>query len=276
MKPREAFVRLLVILVAWLFAVWPAAGCSLGLTPSTTEPIPNDPRVKAVVEALQPSVVGVRATSNAGAFVQEIGLGTGVILSADGLIVTNEHVITLGGETGDRPASRIDVVLPDGATKRATVVARSTSRDLAFLDVNATGLSPATLAKTLNNVHKGDFVVAIGKGPTLTRPVTAGQVLAILRNVETPSVPGVSTLISSSAPLAQGNSGGPLANEEGIVIGINVAATIEPGDSTDSGSALSIPAPVVLDTMKQVLGERPSPRPDLAAFTRVLCSLAYY
>jgi S1-C subfamily serine protease len=102
-------------------------------------------------------------------------------------------------------------------------------------------------------VQEGDFVVAMGKAPTLAQPVTVGQVAAILRNVRSPSLPGLTTLISSSAPLSQGNSGGPLADAQGRVIGINVAESLTQGGSGESRGGLSIPAPIVLDALKQVL-----------------------
>jgi len=77
-------------------------------------------------------------------------------------------------------------------------------------------------------------------------------VTAILHNVGGSWLPGLTTVISSSVPLAQGNSGGPLADEQGRVMGINVAETVTQGGP--GGASLSIPAPIVLETMREVLG----------------------
>lgn len=231
-----------------------ATGCALEglLSPLSTEPIPDDPRVKAVVERLEPSVVGIRATDRSG-LVEEIGLGTGVIVRADGLVVTNDHVITMGSDSASKePADRIEVQLQNGDRRRATVVGRSPSQDLAFLDIDGTDLVPATLVTTLDEVKEGDLVLAIGKAPMLARPVTVGEVTAILRNVDSSWLPGLTTIISSSVLLAQGNSGGPLADEQGRVIGINVAETVTQGGP---GGSLSIPAPIVVEAMKRVLGD---------------------
>ena len=246
----------LALLLSSLLLVAAGSGCVLedGLSPRTTEAIPDDPRVAAVVERLQPSVVGIKATTSKGVLLQEIGLGTGVIMQTDGLVVTNNHVITRGGESGgNQPVDRIDVELPNGDTRRATVVGRFPPLDLAFLDIEEIDLVPAAFLTNLDEVQEGDFVVAIGKAPTLAQPVTVGQVAAILRNVRSPSLPGLTTLISSSAPLSQGNSGGPLADAQGRVIGINVAESLTQGGSGESRGGFSIPAPIVLDALKQVL-----------------------
>lgn len=263
MKRIPAHLFPAVLLVAMLLAAvaLPGAGCSLmgSLRPETTEPIPNDPRVRLVVEVLRPSVVEVRASSDRGALVQEIGLGTGVIVRADGLVVTNDHVITLGGDPGlgdtssRSPAERIVVRLADGTRADARVVARAPGHDLAFLQIDMTGLPAATLIDDLDEVEVGELAVAIGAAENLEHPVTVGQVTGVLEGLRSRTLPRLETLISSNVPLSQGNSGGPLADERGEVLGINVAVTMGDGDGEDpNGSSLAIPAPVVLQILRQL------------------------
>jgi len=266
MKRIPAHLFLAVLLVAMLLAAvaLPGTGCSLmgSLRPETTKPIPNDPRVRLVVEVLRPSVVEVRASSDRGALVQEIGLGTGVIVRADGLVVTNDHVITLSGGAGldadgqRLAAERIEVRLLDGSRLEATVVGRAPGYDLAFLAVDAVDLPAAALIDDLEDVEEGALAVAIGASSNLERPVTVGQVTDILRNVHSSSLPELTVLIESNVPLDQGNSGGPLLDEYGRVMGINVAVALHNGGSVDEAgsSSLAIPAPVVLDTLATLEG----------------------
>lgn len=240
-------------LLVTLLALGLLGGCGLDElgSPDITEPPSDDPRVEPVVETVQPSVVGIRA-SGAGGAARGMGVGTGVILRSDGLIVTNDHVITMG-EIGGEPAANIEVELPGGERRPAQVVGRDPSRDLAFLDVEGTDMVAATLLENLGDVRQGDFVVAFGIASVLDEPISTGQVVRVLRGVRSPALSGLSTLITSSVPLEQGYSGGPLADEQGRVIGINLAMTLEEEGEGPLGSGFAVPAPTVLETMEEVL-----------------------
>ncbi len=264
---REAMrrtLRVTLLLLLLLAVAGGLGGCSLveGLRPATTAPIPDDPRVSAAVETARPSVVEIRATSAMTALVQEVGLGTGVIVRTDGLVVTNDHVITLSGDAGmdaegERlPAEKIEVRLHDGSRLEATVVGRAPGYDLAFLAVDAVDLPAAAFIDDLDDVEEGALAVAIGASSNLERPVTVGQVTAVLHNVHSSSLPELTVLIESNVPLDQGNSGGPLLDEYGRVMGINVAVALRNGEGMDEdgGSSLAIPAPVVLDTLAALEG----------------------
>ena len=117
--------------------------------------------------------------------------------------------------------------------------------DVAVLRVQADGLHPAVFLTDLSALTVGDFVVAIGNPEVLAHPVTTGRVTAFLRNVTYDGLPGVHEVIESSVPLAHGNSGGPLADAEGRVIGINVAELV--GEK----AGVTLPADLVIDVVKR-------------------------
>jgi len=112
------------------------------------------------------------------------------------------------------------------------------------------------LLTNLDDVQVGALAVAIGAAANLERPVTVGQVTDVLDNVRSRNLPELKVLIRSNVPLTQGNSGGPLADEQARVMGINVAVTM--GDRRDTeinGSSLTIPATVVLEAWTDLEAE---------------------
>lgn len=145
------------------------------------------------------------------------GLGSGVIIDSNGLILTNFHVID--GATG-----RIKVTLADERRFEATVVGTDAASDLALLRVAASKL-PALPLGNSDRLVVGQAVIAIGNalwiegGPT----VTAGIVSALNRSMEQPGLPYLHHLIQTDAAINPGNSGGPLVNLRGEVVGINTA-----------------------------------------------------
>ncbi len=169
--------------------------------------------VAGVVSAVEPAVVSIESAIGRGG----VGSGTGVILTAGGEVLTNAHVVD--------GASTIRVTLAGEAQARdAEVLGVDTSADLALLQIrNASGLPTARLGDS-SAVQVGDDVVAIGNalalrgGPTVTR----GIVSALDRSLDTDT--GTMTgLIQTDASISSGNSGGPLVNAYGEVIGINTA-----------------------------------------------------
>ena len=171
--------------------------------------------------------------------------GTGVILSTDGYIVTNAHVV--------EDARTIQVILTDGRTLDATLIGADRISDLAVLDIKADNLVAAQLGDS-SVLRVGDVVVAIGDplGIAFRGTMTDGIVSAINRNV---TVDGrVMNLIQTNAALNSGNSGGPLINCYGQVIGIN---TMKIGDSVSSagveGLGFAIPSATVSHIVNQLL-----------------------
>jgi len=193
----------------------------------------------AVAAQVSPSIVTVLIDSN-----QQSALGSGVVLNANGLILTNNHVISSGGTVSVRLAS--------GRTVPATVVATDTTHDLALVQATGlTGLTPATFG-TGDSVAVGDTVLAFGAPLGLSGTVTSGIVSALNRTVDTGSEK-LTGLLQTDAAINEGNSGGALVDTSGHVIGINVAiATASQQDSGSVGLGFAIPAGTVITVVHQL------------------------
>lgn len=173
------------------------------------------------------------------------GSGTGVVLSADGYIITNCHVVN--------GASTVRVILTDGRELAARVIGKDEISDLAVVYVNATDLVPAQFGNS-DQVRVGDEVVAIGDplGVELRGTMTNGIISAVNRNI---IIDGRSmNVLQTNAALNPGNSGGPLINVYGQVIGIN---TMKIGDSVSTagveGLGFAIPSTTVKNIVDQLL-----------------------
>ena len=183
---------------------------------------------------------------------EAVSLGSGFIISADGYIVTNNHVISPErGQGGRATVSSITVTLPDRKEYKATVVGKDQVADLAVLKIEATNLPFVQFADS-TKTRVGDWVVAIGNPFALGGTVTAGIVSAIHRSI---GGGPFDRYIQTDAAINQGNSGGPMFDLSGNVVGINTAIFSPTGGNVGIGFA--IPAeqakPVVLQLMK---GER--------------------
>jgi putative serine protease PepD len=191
--------------------------------------------VEDVAAAVLPSVVSVQVATGTGQ-----GTGSGVVLSSDGLILTNNHVVEVAASGGD-----VVVSFQDGTTATATVVGLDPLTDLAVLQAeDVSGLTPATLGSS-SDLAVGEQVVAIGSPLGLDGTVTTGIVSALERPVRTTDAgPDGSTVIDAvqtDAPINPGNSGGPLVNMAGEVVGINSAIATAPGSQGSIGLGFSIP-----------------------------------
>ncbi len=165
------------------------------------------------------------------------GLGSGVIVDAAGLIVTNEHVI--------RGASEIHVVLADGRQVDAEVIGSDADNDLAVLKVTAKGPLPFAKVGTSSDLMIGEKVIAIGSPFGLKKTVTVGVVSAINRSFKADGRT-FNDFIQTDASINPGNSGGPLLNVDGEVIGINSAIF-----ASAQGIGFAIPA----DKVKRIVNE---------------------
>ena len=183
--------------------------------------------VKAVLEAVQEAVVIVDVTTDDGGD----GGGSGFIVTSDGLIVTNAHVI--------ESAESIEVRFFGGERTRAEAIGVDTTRDLAVLQVEVINLPTVPLGSSAG-VEVGDEVIAIGNaiGIVGEPTVTAGIVSGLNRSIELDDGKRLVRLIQTDAAINPGNSGGPLVNAAGEVIGINTA--IAGGFVEGIGYAVSI------------------------------------
>ncbi len=171
------------------------------------------------------------------------GAGSGVIISSDGYIVTNNHVV--------QDANKIDVVLNDKRAYEGTIVATDPSTDLAVIKINETGLSFLTYGNS-DDLQIGEWVLAVGNPFNLTSTVTAGIVSAKARNINilgTPDGTSIESFIQTDAAVNPGNSGGALVNTRGELVGINAA--IASGTGYYAGYSFAIPANIV----KKVVGD---------------------
>ena len=173
------------------------------------------------------------------------GVGTGVVLTSDGEILTNAHVVEDASEVVVRFAGETE-------PRVAKVLASDLGNDLALLKIDATGLTAATFAKP-GSVRIGDTVIAIGYalaldgGPT----VTSGIISALKRTIETESG-ALNSLIQTDAAISSGNSGGPLVNLKGEVVGINTAVARGDFESAANNIGFSISVEEVLVVIEQL------------------------
>lgn len=215
---------------------------TLETTPAGVENIPQEGgmSLQEIYKSAIPSVVSISCTYSGGS-----SSGTGVVLTENGYLVTNCHVV--------EGASSISVRFTDGRTLEAQIVGLDAISDLAVLRVEASDLIPAELGDS-GALRVGDTVVAIGDplGVQLRGTMTDGIVSAINRDIVTEG--RTMTLIQTNAALNSGNSGGPLLNCYGQVIGIN---TMKIGDYVNSagveGLGFAIPTTTVQDIVNQII-----------------------
>jgi putative serine protease PepD len=187
--------------------------------------------VAGIANKVLPSVVTIKATNS-----QEADTGTGFVFDKQGHILTNNHVVAPGAETG----GKLTVTFSNGNTYNATVVGRAEGYDVAVIKLQGASsvkLSPLPLGNS-DQTAVGDATIAIGAPYGLSGTVTTGIVSAMHRPVASSEGQGTSasymSAIQTDASINPGNSGGPLLNANGAVIGINSA--IQPSGDSSPGS----------------------------------------
>jgi putative serine protease PepD len=207
------------------------SGTALGAAPTDVPSAANRaPDSQAgIVKKVQPSVVTVRVTG---------AIGSGFVISADGYVITNDHVVE--GADG-----AITVAFVDGSTAKATLVGHDQESDIAVIKVAKSGLTPVTFGNS-DSIAVGDPVLAFGSPLDLENTVTYGIVSALARPIEA-SDSGITryyAAIQTDAAVNQGNSGGPLVDAAGRVIGMNSVIRSLGGSETEAGNiglAFAIP-----------------------------------
>jgi serine protease Do len=168
-----------------------------------------------MIEAVRPAVVSIRASRQGMFGAAGTGIGSGFIISADGLVVTNNHV----ADQGDR----FEVALADGRLFEATVVGADPQMDLAVLRLAKAEQLPTVVLGSSDDMRIGDWVIAVGSPMGLEQTVTRGIVSAKGRGSLGLYRDGYADFLQTDAAINPGNSGGPLFNLQGEVIGINTA-----------------------------------------------------
>lgn len=217
----------------------------------------------AVAESVLPSVVGITITyqidSIFGTSTTSNATGSGIIISEDGYIVTNNHVISSESSSSFyviEKATGIKINLyNDTETYDATVVGTDAYTDLAVLKIEKTGLTPAVLGNS-NDVKVGEFVMAVGNPLGMEYSVTSGIVSAIDREVESDG--STYTAIQTDAAINSGNSGGALVNKNGEVIGIN---TLKLAGTGIEGIGFAIPISSTTSVINQLIEYQTVKRP---------------
>lgn len=192
-------------------------------------------------------VVSIKATTAEGG-----DSGTGIVLNEEGLILTNNHVISEGTSLTVSPGKSTSV------TRAASVVGTDPNSDLALIKVNPSGLGlhPLKLVSS-SSVQVGNSVYALGNPYGLTETLTKGIVSALQREISAPDGATIKNVIQTDAPLNPGNSGGPLLNAEGDVIGVNSqiasdAARTEGSQPGSTGVGFAISSDTVSEVVKTI------------------------
>ena len=202
---------------------------------TTTVANAPDGSVQAVAQRVVPSVVRIEVVGRSGA-----GEGSGVVLSSDGLILSNNHVVAGGGQ-----GAQLTVYFSDGSSAPASVVGTDPITDIAVIRVDGrTDLTPIELGNS-DNLQVGQPVVAVGSPLGLESTVTSGIVSALNRPVSTSGETGnqntVIDAIQTDAAINPGNSGGALVDMEGNLVGINTAIATSGQQSGSIGLGFAIP-----------------------------------
>jgi S1-C subfamily serine protease len=176
--------------------------------------------------------------------VPQTGQGSGFVLNKDGLILTNNHVIQDG--------QRLEVTLWDKHTYKATLVTADPGHDLALVKINAPNLVPATLADTSSGLAVGQQVYAIGNPFGLEGTMTRGIISAI-RSIRGSENNLIEDAIQTDASVNPGNSGGPLLNSRGEVIGITTMIATNPNQGAEQSAGIGFAIPI--NTAKAVLDD---------------------
>jgi putative serine protease PepD len=173
---------------------------------------------------------------------QATSQGTGFVIDTKGNLVTNQHVVAAG--------SAITVKFADGSTYKGTLVGQDAASDLAVVHVNAPAseLHPLSLGDS-TTIHVGDGVVAIGNPFGLDGTVTSGIVSALGREISSPSNQPIENAIQTDAAINHGNSGGPLLDLQGKVVG--VTSQIQSDSGGNEGVGFAVP----VNTLKLVVGQ---------------------
>ena len=201
--------------------------------------------VVGAVELVAPAVVSIdvrkRGTKQGRRSRAQAGSGSGFVFAADGLILTNSHVV--------EDARDIDVRLPDGRERGADLVGLDPDTDVAVLKISASELTPVAFGES-QALRPGQLVIAIGNPYGFQHSVSAGVVSALGRTLRARSGRLIDQVIQTDAALNPGNSGGPLVTSAGQVVGVNTAII-----AGGQGLSFAVPISTVISVLPALLRE---------------------
>jgi len=171
---------------------------------------------------------------------EQVGTGSGVIISEDGYIVTNNHVI--------KDAQDIEITLNNRKSYKAKLIGTDAKMDIALLKIDADGKLPYSTFADSDNVKVGEWVLAVGNPYNLTSTVTAGIVSAKARNLDTN---GIQSFIQTDAAVNPGNSGGALVNTRGELVGINTMISSMTGSYV--GYSFAVPSNITRKIIEDIM-----------------------
>ena len=216
-------------------------GSQLGATaqepPAAVNRAPES--LAGVAGKVLPSVVTVRVTG---------AIGSGFVVSENGYVITNDHVVEGADDT-------MSVSFSDGSTARAELVGRDPQSDVAVIKVAKSGLTPVAIGNS-DSIAVGDPVLAFGSPLALVNTVTAGIVSAVDRTIEAGDAGTTRyyAAIQTDAAVNQGNSGGPLVNAAGEVVGVNSVIRSVGGTETEAGN-IGLAFAIPINQAKRVAGD---------------------
>jgi Do/DeqQ family serine protease len=171
---------------------------------------------------------------------EQVGTGSGVVISEDGYIVTNNHVI--------KDASDIEITLNNKKTYKAKLIGTDSKMDIALLKIDADEKLPYSVFADSDNTRVGEWVLAVGNPYNLNSTVTAGIISAKARNLDTN---GIQSFIQTDAAVNPGNSGGALVNTRGELIGINTMISSQTGSYV--GYSFAVPSNIARKIIEDIM-----------------------
>ncbi len=218
----------------------------------------NNVNVIKIADEVRPAIVNIQTQSSLG----QGGTGSGVIYDASGLILTNNHVVTLGGNAPIGASTKLKVQLTDGRSLDGKVLGTDAAADIAVVKVDATDLPAAPLG-TAKTLRIGEPVVAIGNplglqgGPT----VSTGVISALGRTLQASQDSSLYDMIQTDASISPGSSGGALVDAQGNVIGITTAKA--PTEVNAEGIGFATPIDIARKGAEQIVANGKVQRPYL-------------
>ncbi len=196
------------------------------------------------------SVVNISVTASTG-WRSATGIGSGVIYTSDGYILTNDHVVTLDGEVSS--GQSIVVTFSDKSTAPATIVGEDATKDIALIKVDKTGLTPVTFGSS-SAVQLGEWATVIGSPLNYQNSVSLGIVSGLDRSLQVSTSQTLTGLMQIDSPISPGDSGGGCFDAEGHFIGMP-ELYLPPGSTGAENIGFAIPADVVASVAHTLMGK---------------------